>query len=128
MIHARSDYNAIQPWPTKRAHIAKQNGNTVHVPIDEPGWAGIDTEVQLRQGRVQPIIPDDEPVLLIRGQDLAAIPAGEAWCKAARELGADESLVAAVEQHLELIRAWQTEHAKVPDAPAEVLGGELPMG
>lgn len=85
MIHARSDYDCIQPWPTKRPPIAKQNGNTVLVPIDEPGWAGTDAAAQLAMGRVQPIIPDDEPVFLIRGQDLAAIPAALAWCEAAHE-------------------------------------------
>lgn len=121
MKHARADYDCIQPWPTKRAHIAKQHGHTVNVPIDDPGWAGIDAAAQLMSGRVQPIIPDDEPVFLIRGQDLAAIPAAEAWCEAAHELGAEPEIIATVRRHIELVREWQQTHAKVPDAPAGVL-------
>lgn len=67
------------------------------------------------------LIPDDEPVLLIRGQDLAAIPAAEAWCEAAYDLGTDPELIDAVRRHIQLIREWQNDHAKVPDAPADVL-------
>lgn len=113
MIHARSDYDAIQPWPTKRLHIAKTiDGRTETMPST---WGKRDPE------GMQPVIPDDEPVFLIRGQDLAAIPAAEAWCEAASELGADPELIATVRRHIELVREWQQDHAKVPDAPAGVL-------
>lgn len=64
------------------------------------------------------IIPEDEPVLLLRGQDLAAPEAVRAWIKQARILGASEEILdAASGQALEMIR-WQEEHgAKVPDMP-----------
>lgn len=68
------------------------------------------------------LIPDDEPVLLIRGQDLAAVAAGEAWLTEARRLGTDDATVAAVERHLDRVRHWQDHHGgKVPDAPAEAI-------
>lgn len=121
MRHARSDYDAIQPWPTKRAHYAKQNGNTVRCdPTDSGGET--DLAVQIQTGRIGPIIPDDEPVFLIRGQDLAAIPAAEAWCEAAAALGADERIIDCVRRHIEVVREWQATHpTKVPDAPADAL-------
>lgn len=109
MKHARSDYDAIQPWPTQRPHVAKKDGQTVTAPAGHSGTG------------YGPLIPDDEPVFLIRGQDRAAIPAAEAWCTAAEALGADPEIVAAVRRHIEVVREWQETHAKVPDAPADVL-------
>ncbi len=106
MIHARSDYDAIQPWPTKRPHLVKVDGVTRnHDEIED--WEA--------PSSVDPIIPDNEPVLLIRGQDLAAIPTGEAWCVEAERLGVDPRMVACVRRQIELIREWQKTHAKVPD-------------
>lgn len=106
MRHARSDYDTIQPWPTKRPHVGRHESG--EVGLWPPSHSGRD---------VSPIIPDDEPVFLIRGQDLAAIPAAEAWCEAAQALGADSEILAAVRRHIELVREWQQTHAKVPDAP-----------
>lgn len=69
------------------------------------------------------LIPDDEPVLLIRGQDICAVAAVDAWLKAARELGADEATIAAVQRHRLRVVEWQESNAaKLPDAPAEALG------
>lgn len=113
MKHARSDYACIQPWPTKRLHLVKVDG-VVRNHDDIEDWEA--------PSSVDPIIPEDEPVFLIRGQDLAAIPAAEAWCEAAENLGADPAIVEAVRRHIEVVRQWQTDHrAKVPDAPAEAL-------
>lgn len=112
MIHARSDYNAIQAWPTKREHYAVVNGEKRTVTDDDLAL----------DHHLEPIIPEDEPVLLIRGQDIAAIPTAYAWLGAARAAGADEALCQAVEAHIDLIRAWQQQHAvKLPDAPATAL-------
>lgn len=67
-------------------------------------------------------IPADEPVLLIRGQDVCAVAAGRAWCKTAAASGADPELVAAMERHLVAILDWQATRAcKVPDAPDSAL-------
>lgn len=68
------------------------------------------------------IIPDDEPVLLIRGQDAAALAALDAWVEAAAEIGTDLAVLGAVERHRERLVRWQEEHgSKVPDAPAFAL-------
>lgn len=76
------------------------------------------------QDRIQDsagLIPEDEPVLIIRGQDLAAVPAARAWCQTADDLGADPRLVQQVEDHIGRIEEWQQTHnAKVPDLPAAV--------
>ena len=106
MKHARSDYDAIQPWPTKRPHYAKVDGEKRLLNGFEPD--------------AEPIIPDDEPVFLIRAQDRAAIPAAEAWCEAAEALGADAKIVQVVRDHIEVVRHWQESHpTKVPDLPSE---------
>lgn len=74
------------------------------------------------QSRIQDsagLIPANEPVFLIRGQDQAAIPAAEAWCTEAERLGADPAIVLLVREHIERVRAWQDRHgSKVPDLPA----------
>lgn len=69
------------------------------------------------------LIPDDEPVLLIRGQDVCALPAIDAWIKAACEIdGIDEALIESVKRHEARIRVWQeTRAVKTPDAPGAVL-------
>lgn len=115
MKHARSDYDAIQPWPTKRPHICKDLTGRLILDRDE-------ADMLDASNVAGPIIPDDEPVFLVRGQDLAAIPTAEAWCKAAEELGADAGIVDAVRRHIEVVREWQARHpAKVPDAPDSAL-------
>lgn len=68
------------------------------------------------------LIPDDEPVLLIRGQDAAAIAAGRAWVKKHLALGGDPEVALAVAVHLLRVEAWQTTRVcKVADVPAEAL-------
>jgi len=68
------------------------------------------------------LIPDDEPVLLIRGQDKAAVHAARAWCDAAAAFGADPEIIQAIRRHIVLIGDWQRDHgSKVPDAPPGVL-------
>jgi hypothetical protein len=118
MKHARSDYDSIQPWPTKRPHHFKTGPSR-----PKAGRLIMDPSGKLEhQADDQPIIPDDEPVFLIRGQDRAAIPAAEAWCAVAEGLGADAGIIATVRRHIEVMREWQASHpTKVPDAPAEAL-------
>jgi hypothetical protein len=120
MKHARADYDCIQPWPTRRPHVVKFEGETVTLDPHRELLTTMDGR-HVGFDTIEPIIPDDEPVFLIRGQDLAAIPAAEAWCEAAAELGADPEIIATVRKHIELVREWQTEHSKVPDAPSDVL-------
>lgn len=64
------------------------------------------------------LIPDDEPVFLIRGQDRAAVSAAQAWCKAAADLGAEPAIIRLVEAHIQRVRDWQQQRvSKVPDLP-----------
>lgn len=70
------------------------------------------------------LIPDDEPVVFIRGQDALAVSTAEAWIRLAEAAGVDGALVAAVREHAQRIADWQFENSekvKVPDAPEGVL-------
>jgi len=57
------------------------------------------------------IIPDDEPVFLIRGQDPAAADAVRAYIKLAEASGAEDALVVGCQNHIKLIEQWHVEHA-----------------
>lgn len=68
------------------------------------------------------LIPDDEPVLLIRGQDVMAVAAIETWIRGAQQVGVDPALIDAMECHRTRIIEWQADHGnKIPDAPADAL-------
>ena len=122
MKHARSDYEAIQPWPTKRPHFAKQNGNTVEVPVDDPDWKGIDARAQVSAGLVQPIIPDDEPVFILRAKDITAPEVVRYWCDVQEREGGDPVVAACIRRFSVEMEAYGQEHgAKMPDTPHELL-------
>lgn len=94
MRHLRSDYDAIQPWPIKRTHLmrAKSNGMVGQVhPCDDEKMAACD-----------PIIPDDEPVFLLRGQDPSAGPAVRAWADDVEARGGNP-------EHVARVREWAKE-------------------
>jgi hypothetical protein len=64
------------------------------------------------------LIPDDEPVFLLRGQDQAAAGAVLAWAKIAESLGASADIVALARQHAEKMDDWHSEvRGKLPDLP-----------
>lgn len=64
------------------------------------------------------LIPDDEPVFLIRGKDLAGPRTVREWAKVAHELGADEAIINAALSQAKRMEAWQTLfESKVPDMP-----------
>lgn len=113
MKHARSDYDAIQPWPTKRPHTVKVDGVTRNYD-DIEDWEA--------PSSIEPLIPDDEPVFLIRSQDVSAIPAIVAWCENAKTQGVDPEIIAAVRRHIDLMHEWRATHpVKVADVPPGVL-------
>lgn len=61
-------------------------------------------------------IPKDEPVFLIRGQDLAAPETLRCYAIEAYRQGADNELVKKVLDHSRLMEKWQRERArKTPD-------------
>lgn len=73
------------------------------------------------QERVQDsenLIPEDEPVFLLRAQDKTAPEVVDAWADWAKEDGAADNIVEAARTHAELMRKWQEVHgSKVPDMP-----------
>lgn len=77
-------------------------------------------------------IPEDEPVFLIRGQDMVAPSVLKYYADMAELVGADKELVDAVRKHAELMIDYQYQQGglvegvrmpagKVPDAPMGVL-------
>lgn len=61
-------------------------------------------------------IPEDEPVFLLRGQDLAAPEAVRAWAEENERLGGNHELSQSAREHADLMEAWQAEHtSKVAD-------------
>lgn len=61
-------------------------------------------------------IPDDEPVFLVRGQDLAGPDTLRKWCCLAHKLGASNEIIAKVLDQARAMEKWQRETArKVPD-------------
>lgn len=61
-------------------------------------------------------IPEDEPVFLIRGQDLAAPEALRQYAVAAHRVGADNELIIATLEQAREMEQWQRERArKTPD-------------
>lgn len=62
------------------------------------------------------IIPDDEPVFLVRGQDLAGPGTLRAWIELARLAGAADDIIAVVDRHANAMESWQRNRtSKVPD-------------
>ena len=65
-------------------------------------------------------IPEDEPVFLLRGQDIVAPQIVEMWALAAKKVGANDIIYSHAMEHAQLMRYWQSQHgSKVPDMPKE---------
>lgn len=65
------------------------------------------------------LIPEDEPVFLIRGKDKVAAAAVEKWADLAESEGADPEIVSTARKHAEVIRAYQARMgSQIPDMPA----------
>lgn len=66
------------------------------------------------------LIPENEPVFLIRGQDLAAIPVLRYYIMTAIEVGAKQDLIDTIYRHIKLTEEWQRNIArKTPDLIGE---------
>lgn len=98
MRHARLDYEAIQPWPTKRPH-----------------------HMRFVAGQGEPVIPDDEPVFVLRAKDRSAPDLVRLWA----EVNAHDSHVAGkVKAWADEMERYANEHyagGKAPDTPHELL-------
>lgn len=68
------------------------------------------------------LIPDDEPVFLLRGQDLCAPDTLSHWAHLAEMRGAKPDIINLVLDQAVAMRKWQREHGvgKVPDLPDEL--------
>jgi len=63
-------------------------------------------------------IPEDEPVFLLRGQDMAAPKTVEFWADEAEAIGAKKNIVNAAREQALRMHVWQeTRGAKAPDMP-----------
>jgi len=70
--------------------------------------------VDLQEG-----IPEEEPVFVIRGQDVCAPETLDRYADLAEVVGAGPAFVSAVRAHADRMREWQrTVARKVPDLPA----------
>jgi len=64
------------------------------------------------------LIPDDEPVFLLRGKDICAPAAIEAWCAEAKKAGVSDVMILHAMEHANRMRIYQELHFKqVPDMP-----------
>lgn len=64
------------------------------------------------------LIPEDEPVFLLRAQDVTAPDVVEYWAIKARAFSAKENIVKAAREQAARMREWQREHGmKIPDMP-----------
>ena len=64
------------------------------------------------------LIPADEPVFLLRGQDLVAPFAVRMWARNAELAGADPAIVASAMEQAEAMERWhEAGRYKVPDMP-----------
>lgn len=65
------------------------------------------------------LIPDDEPVFLIRAKDHVSGDAVRAWAKLHDEAGGDPAMSCAARRHALLMDTWSNK--KSADAPASAL-------
>lgn len=74
-------------------------------------------------GRIQDpagLIPDDEPVFLLRAQDTCAPATLMVWVALARSRGVAAHMIEAAERQVEAMAKWQMLHGeKLPDMPAQ---------
>ena len=62
------------------------------------------------------LIPDDEPVFLLRGQDVLAPSTLKYWADKLEAAGGDSNMVQIVRDHAQAMYRWQAKHkVKLPD-------------
>jgi hypothetical protein len=127
MKHARPDYDVIQDTHGKARQLAElvlsmgmvtEKGQVARdiardiLGIDNlhPAPAVITTNGTTR------LIPADEPVFLIRGQDVVGGDAVRAWADLAEKAGAAADILTVARDHAAKMDAWPKK--KRPDLPA----------
>ena len=69
------------------------------------------------------LIPEDEPVFLLRGQDLTAPNTLEYWANRVEALRGNPEIVQKARHHASAMRSWQEKHGgKIPDLPTATEG------
>lgn len=64
------------------------------------------------------LIPEDEPVFLLRGKDICAPEAVRHWALSARRKGASMDIIDAAFTQADAMEHWQIAHgSKTPDMP-----------
>ena len=132
MIHADPDYDAIQDTATARqlaALVLSQHTGSGPLRrlaaevlgIEESGL-GLDKQM-IAAGDRTSMVPLDEPVFLIRGQDIVGGEAVRAWADLAEKAGASADIVKAARDHAARMDAWQPK--KVPDARPSAPAAEV---
>lgn len=65
------------------------------------------------------LIPEDEPVFLLRAQDVTSPTVVRYWAEQAEQAGADAETVQAAREWADEMETWQRDRgAKVPDRPS----------
>lgn len=138
MKHADPDYDAIQDTalarqlaalvlsqPTGSASLRRLAQEVLGI---EDGGLGLGKQM-IAAGDRTSMVPFDEPVFLIRGQDLVGGEAVRAWAALAEKAGASPDILKAARDHAARMDAWQPK--KVPDMrpaapPAAAIKPEAP--
>lgn len=74
-------------------------------------------------------IPEDEPVFVVRAQDVLSLPLVAEYRKLCMGAGCDRTHLAAVDDVHAAVRQWQNgnNRVKVPDSPASAAPNTKPM-
>lgn len=151
MIHARNDYNRFQDpataerptvaallvaaqnlaaaaRATAKLHRTVSRSEAIDVRL-EPALQAYDAAVlaydEVQKTLVSPgstPIAIDEPVFLLRGQDLASPSTVLYWASLSEGNGVDPAVVTRVRDWAETMRTWQETHtARNADVPADQL-------
>ncbi len=129
MKHARKDYNSIQDTTaacqlaelvlsmqmvTDKGLMARRLARAV-LGIDDHGNSLAATPITTN-GTTR-MIPHDEPVFLIRGQDAVGGDAVRAWASLAAAKGANHDILQIARDHAAKMDAWPKK--KIADLPAD---------
>lgn len=136
MQHARDDYNVIQDTTaarqlaelvldmgmvTDKGLVARRLARDVLGITDHgraPAMNPITTNGTTR------LIPDDEPVFLVRGQDVVGAATVRAWADMAQDAGAAPEIVRIAREHADKMAAWPKKKVADLKTPnAEIAGG-----
>lgn len=120
MLHANS-MHAMANWPPH--FVTRHAGELVHIPLEvrlelrlvthikpagKPHWRGTPfADTSLNKAA------DNEPIWVLRAQDMLAADVVLEWIERARAAGVDSKKIKDAEKHLARIREWPTK--KLPD-------------